>query len=397
MNEEKNKFKLFYSFNIKCESPISVGNGDNINTEHDVILYSDNTPYVPASTLAGCLFSRSTKALSLYSIGSTEGFSPLFVSDGIFEEAKLSKRDGNKLDYENKVSLDTAVFDYETVEKDSIFTFFVEYTAKKSSEVTKEEVQKDIINICSNINNGLYRLGFKQNRGLGKLKVVKLYEKYFDFSNFILDDYLNFLDKSTSKLVTSDMDDITNQIKELEDSREKIIAKLRPVSLINIRCASRLKEKADTISLTLNDKCAVVPGSSLNGALRSYAYKLANKEGKQGLFRDENKCDVLDSTKYVIEDLYIKGHLITKQRTRINRFTGGTDNQALFDEQVFMPDSLINGKDTVEFKITFLPGMNPIAKVYIKKAVEALCKGLVAVGGGTSIGYGIFEGSIEEA
>ncbi len=397
MNEEKNKFKLFYSFKIKCESPISIGNGDNINTEHDVILYSDNTPYVPASTLAGCLFSRSNKALSLYSIGSTEGFSPLFVSDGIFEEAKLSKRDGNKLDYENKVSLDTAVFDYETVEKDSIFTFFVEYTAKKSSEVTKEEVQKDIINICSNINNGLYRLGFKQNRGLGKLKVVKLYEKYFDFSNFILDDYLNFLDKSTSKLVTSDMDDITNQIKELEDSREKIIAKLRPVSLINIRCASRLKEKADTISLTLNDKCAVVPGTSLNGALRSYAYKLATKEGKQGLFRDKNKCDVLDSTRYVIEDLYIKGHLITKQRNRINRFTGGTDNQALFDEQVFMPDSLINGKDTVEFKITFLPGMNPDAKVYMKKAVEALCKGLVAVGGGTSIGYGIFEGSIEEA
>lgn len=397
MNEEKNKFKLFYSFKIKCESPISVGNGDNINTEHDVILYSDNTPYVPASTLAGCLFSRSNKALSLYSIGSTEGFSPLFVSDGIFEEAKLSKRDGNKLDYENKVSLDTAVFDYETVEKDSIFTFFVEYTAKKSSEITKEEVQKDIINICSNINNGLYRLGFKQNRGLGKLKVVKLYEKYFDFSNFILDDYLNFLDKSASKLVTSDMDDITNQIKELEDSREKIIAKLRPVSLINIRCASRLKEKTDTISLTLNDKCAVVPGTSLNGALRSYAYKLASKEGKQGLFRDENKCDVLDSTKYVIEDLYIKGHLITKQRNRINRFTGGTDNQALFDEQVFMPDSLINGKDTVEFRITFLPGMNSIAKVYMKKAVEALCKGLVAVGGGTSIGYGIFEGSIEEA
>ncbi len=397
MNEEKNKFKLFYSFKIKCESPISIGNGDNINTEHDVILYSDNTPYVPASTLAGCLFSKSNKALSLYSIGSTEGFSPLFVSDGIFEEAKLSKRDGNKLDYENKVSLDTAVFDYETVEKDSIFTFFVEYTAKKSSEVTKEEVQKDIINICSNINNGLYRLGFKQNRGLGKLKVVKLYEKYFDFSNFILDDYLIFLDKSGSKLVTSDMDDITNQIKELEDSREKIIAKLRPVSLINIRCASRLKEKTDTISLTLNDKCAVVPGTSLNGALRSYAYKLANKEGEQGLFRDENKCDVLDSTKYVIEDLYIKGHLITKQRNRINRFTGGTDNQALFDEQVFMPDGLINGKDTVEFKITFLPGMNPIAKVYMKKAVEALCKGLVAVGGGTSIGYGIFEGSIEEA
>lgn len=396
MNEEKNKFKLFYSFEIKCESPISVGNGDNINTEHDVILYSDNKPYVPASTLAGCLFSKSNKALSLYSIGSTEGFSPLFVSDGIFEEFKLSKRDGNKLDYENKISLDTAVFDYETVEKDSIFTFFVEYTAKKSSEVTKEEVQKDIINICSNINNGLYRLGFKQNRGLGKLKVVKLYEKYFDFSKFVLDDYLNFLYKSTFKLVTSDMDDITNQIKELEDSREKIIAKLRPVSLINIRCASRLKEKTDTISLTLNNNCAVVPGSSLNGALRSYAYKLASKKGEQGLFRDENKCDVLDSTKYVIEDLYIKGHLITKQRNRINRFTGGTDNQALFDEKVFMPESLIDGKDTVEFKITFLPGMNPMAKVYMKKAVEALCKGLVAVGGGTSIGYGIFEGRIEE-
>ncbi len=396
MNQIKNKAKLFYSFTLECLSPISIGNGENIETDHDVIRYSDNKPYIPASTISGCLFGKQTNAKKLYSIGSTDGYSPLFVSDGIFDEDYfVYYRDGNKLDYNTKNSLNTAVFDYEIIEKGTNFSFFIEYTINDEIDVDIDSVRSDILDICSKINNGFYRIGFKQNRGLGKLKVISLKEKVFDFSNFNLDEYLKFSKDINVTLDKCNMNDITNSIKESKSEMESITAMLRPVSLINIKTKSRLKEKTDTKSLTLinNENVAVVPGSSLNGAIRAYAYKLAKKDHKEELFRDSNNND--SNTRYVIDDLYIEGHLITKQRTRINRFTGGADDGALFDEQVFMPKALIDSTaEKIRFNISFYKDIDSEAKKYLIKSVEALCNGLIAVGAETSIGYGIFEGEI---
>lgn len=405
MNQNKNKCKLFYSFEVECLSPISVGNGDNEITEHDVIRYFDGSYYLPASTLAGCLFSRQKDSKRLYSIGFTKEymFSPLFVSDGVFnKDTHITKRDGNKLDYDTKTALNTAVFNYEALEKGSIFEFFIEYTLKDDSSITKEEIRKDILEISSKINEGIYRIGFKQNRGLGKLKIKSLKERMFDFdnANFKLDEYMSFLSKSNQKLDKSYLKDITNEIKVIQDERDCIIAELRPVSLINIRTKSRLDGETDTCALTLinNKNIAVIPGSSINGALRSYAYKLAKKDHADvNIFRDLNKEDIENSTRYIIDDLYIKGKLIKRQRTSVNRITGGADNTALFDSQIFMPNHLmINEEQPVKLKITFYDDCDSEVKKYMTLALEGLCNGNVALGGETSIGYGIFEGKIIE-
>lgn len=396
MNQIKNNAKLFYSFKLECQSPISVGNGENIETDHDIIRYSDDTPYIPASTIAGCLFSKQPNAKRLYSIGSTNSYSPLFVSNGIFNgEYKYYYRDGNKLDYVTKTSLNTAVFNYETIEKGASFSFFIEYTLNNELDVNIDSIRNDVLDICSKINNGLYRIGFKQNRGLGKLKVINLSEKIFDFSNFDLKEYLDFLEKTNITLDNCNMVDITSSIQIIANQLESITAMLKPVSLINIKTKSRLKENTDTKALTLinDDKVAVIPASSLNGALRAYAFKLAKKDHKEYLFRDSYNFDL--NTRYVIDDLYIEGHLITKQRTKINRFTGGADDGSLFDEQVFMPDSLIDpNAKRVRLNISFYNDVDNEAKNYLIKAVKALCNGLIAIGAETSIGYGIFEGEI---
>lgn len=396
MKQIKNNAKLFYSFAIKCLSPISVGNGNDFQTDHDIIRYSDNKPYIPASTITGCLFAKQPCAKKLYSIGISDCYSPLFVSDGIFNDDYCTYyRDGNKLDYNVKTSLKMAVFDYETVEKGTCFSFFIEYTINEEIDVVIEDVRTDILEICSKLNNGLYRIGFKQNRGLGKLQVITLREKVFNFDNFNLDEYLTFSKDINVTLDKCNMTDITNLIKNVKNEMESITAILKPISLINIKTKSRLKEKTDTKALTLvnNDKVAVVPGSSLNGTLRAYAYKLAKKEHKEYLFRDDLKNDI--NTRYVIDDLYIEGHLIVKQRTRINRFTGGADDQALFDEQVFMPNSLIDSNaQSIKFNISFYKDIDEEAKKYLIEAVKALCNGLIAVGAETSIGYGLFEGKI---
>ena len=396
MNQMKNKAKLFYSFTIQCLSAISVGNGENIQSDHDIVRYSNNTPYVPASTIAGCLFSKQPNSKKLYSIGTKDSYSPLFVSDGIFNDNfAISYRDGNKLDYNTKSSLNTAVFNYEIIEKNTSFTFFVEYTLTEESPISIENVRNDILEICSKINNGLYRIGFKQNRGLGKLEVISLKEKVFDFKNFNLNEYLQFSNDSNVTLDNCKMKDITSSISKIKLVMETVTAMLKPISLINIKTKSRLKENTDTKALTLinNDKVAVIPGSSINGALRAYAYKLAKKDRNLNLFRNSNNEDI--NTRYIIDDLYIEGHLITKQRTRINRFTGGADEGALFDEQVFMPNSLIDkNAKRIRFNISFYSDIDNEAKNYLIKSVKALCNGLIAVGAETSIGYGLFEGEI---
>ncbi len=405
MNQLSNKSKLFYSFTLELKSPISVGNGDDIMTDHDIIRYHSGSKevYIPATTIAGCLFSKQNKANNLYSIGDTSSYSPLFVSDGNFTndniESFIGKRDGNKLDYITKTSLNTAVYNYQIVEKGAKFNFFIEYTIKENSNTTTLEVREDILEICSKINNGLYRIGFKQNRGLGRLKVESIKEKIFDFkdSNFNLAEYIKFLNNASIKLDENLMKDITSQIKEVEDERDTIIKKIRPVSLINIKTSSRLKEKTDTKALTLinNNKVAVIPGSSINGALRAYAYKLAKKDKKEAsLFRDSANNDL--NTNYVVDDLYIEGHLMVKQRTRINRFTGGADDKALFDEQVFVPKHLFDKEaKTLELRISFYNDIDEEAKHYLKKAVDALCNGMIALGAESNIGYGIFEEVLE--
>lgn len=393
MNKIKNKAKLFYSFTIKCLSPISVGNGEDIETDHDIIRYSNNQPYIPASTISGVFFSKQSNARRLYSIGSTKDFSPLFISDGVFiGDYVESSRDGNKLDYNIKTSLNTAVFNYKTIEKGASFSFFIEYTLINDIDIN--DIRNDILEISSKINNGLYRIGFKQNRGLGKLEVTSLKEKIFEFNNLNLEEYLQFSKNIDVTLEKCNMIDITNDIKKIKIEMESIVALLKPISLINIKSKSRLKENTDSKALTLinNENIAVIPGSSLNGALRAYAYKLAKKDHKEYLFRNSNYEDF--NTRYVIDDLYVEGHLITKQRTKINRFTGGADDSALFDEKVFMPKALIDDSSLVKFTISFYKDIDIEAKNYLIKSVKALCDGLVAVGAETSIGYGLFEGEI---
>lgn len=414
MNQSKIYGKAFYAFYLNCDSPVSVGYGDSINTDHDVVIDDEGTPYIPASSIAGSFFGNQKNAAKLYKIlngdvsEANPNESPLFVSDGIFEpNTKITKRDGNKLSYIEKQALGTAKFDYEGVEKNSKFTFFIEYKFKDLNTSFKD-IENDILDIVGKINEGIYRLGFKQNRGFGKLSVIKIYKKEFDYNKLNLDKYLSFLEKSNQKLDISNMEVLydaktnKNILPEVIDNRKKIVAQLKPISIINIRTYSKLSGETDTKALTLagNDNVAVIPASTINGALRSFAYKEALKEHDEGLFRDESNNDY--STNYQINDLYIEGELQKRQRTSINRFTGGAKNNALFDSMVFIPKHLIDdSKAALELIITFdfydfNDEKNQKVYGYLKKTVEALCSGMLALGGETSIGYGIFNGKIEK-
>ena len=45
--------KVYYRIEFTLKSPLSIGSGDNSNTDRDIILNSQRKPYIPGSAIAG--------------------------------------------------------------------------------------------------------------------------------------------------------------------------------------------------------------------------------------------------------------------------------------------------------------------------------------------------------
>ena len=47
--------KIFYKAYVKLETPLTIGSGDNLISDIDVLKDSNNRPYIPATSIAGVL------------------------------------------------------------------------------------------------------------------------------------------------------------------------------------------------------------------------------------------------------------------------------------------------------------------------------------------------------
>lgn len=147
---EKLLAKLFFKFNLETASALSVGGLDSFNTDHDVIVNAEDMPYVPASSIAGSIFSglstidEITSYLKFYSIhrgnlkkNSNEiSNSAIFISDGMFDKRpSITVRDGIALDYDTKQTKDSAKFDYEVIPNGTKWSFYTEVTIRENNVI----------------------------------------------------------------------------------------------------------------------------------------------------------------------------------------------------------------------------------------------------------------------
>ena len=173
----------------------------------------------------------------------------------------------------------------------------------------------------------------------------------------------------------------------VEVINNKIIISLKQDSALSIReyrtDFEKDKNLPDYQQMTYKDGRPVIPGTSWAGMFKRAIINYGVDETIiDELFGTKNKKSKVVFSETILDDAITK----VISRNSIDRFSGGTVDNALFTESV-----CYGGKGVLNIVV-------PKYKEEYKKAYKALCaaiadlnEGLLAIGGETSIGHGLFK------
>lgn len=378
--------KKYFNVVYRLESPLSIGSGENANTDSDVILDSIGMPVIPATAFAGIfrhfLDAQGNNNIFGYINGNDSVESKIRFYDArlISDDLFTTVRDSVAL--KNKVGKKGAKFDFEAVETGIDFASLIELN-------DADDTEEDILNALSAINEGFLRVGSKTSRGFGQLKVISLKK-----ASFILPDdkkiWLDFdaFEPNENSYIECKLPSLSNRfIKFRLDLKQKGAISIRSYTVKNAADIS----SADYVQLSLKNGTPVISGTSWAGAFRSRFTKLANDSDEKitkelfGYVDTENgkqKKSLIYFSESEISGVEMK--VIT--RNSIDRFSAGTKDGALYTEK-----TCYNGSCSLDIFIN-KNGLTDAEKkvAYLCAAICDLNKGYLAVGGLTSVGRGMF-------
>lgn len=384
--------RRYYSFEIVLVSPLSLSSGLNDNTDSDVLLDSRETPYIPATSIAGVLASRLDKDTKerLYGKISSKGDSE--KSHVIFYDAEymsgkapvISVRDSVAL--ENKVGKDGAKFDFEIVEPGARFRAYIELDDKLT-----DDDEALIVRQLAALNSGVLRFGHKTTRGYGQVKLENVKKRAFkDISDWLKFDMYNDTHWETAENIT---------LSDYESDTDIIELDLELKSALSIRSyTTEVAEEGEKTApdykyLSLRNGIPVISGTTWAGVFRDAVARLLGVHKmdditmrdlfgyvEQGT-KNTQKSNITFSESVFEEGSYEK-KLIT--RNSIDRFSAATNDGALYTEF-----TIYGGKTKL---IVTLSKDTDAAQINALLAAFAdLDNGFIAVGGLTAVGRGIFE------
>ena len=396
--------KQYLKIEFTLLSPLSIGNGKNEKTDQDIVLNSRGIPYIPGSAVAGVFRDACKKVMgdewTQRYFGSirdncndnkTITESQFRVYDAYIqsEEYFVSRRDGVALD-DYKYGIPGAKFDREILESGIIFRTFIERDMD-----TNESEEKDAFNKLAEV---LYNIpiffGSKISRGYGRVGNFKIFKKEFSFDTKQGSGWLDFdmytYDwlKKSSEISKSDKVFLENK---------KITLELALQGGISIRqYTTEIKEGVEQVpdmkQLIIRQKnetgnieeVPVIPGTTWAGAIghRMKLFypnvsKYFGKGGEDGKIRSKiffSESQLKDAVSKVIS------------RNAIDRFTGSTVDGALFTEQIYY-----GGTTVLEIYFDLYKEIDLDFVKSLAVALSDLHEGILAIGGGTSIGRGIFK------
>lgn len=436
MSRENKKYYYYAEITIEAATPLVLASGKTGNFfDVELVRDANGLPAIPGTTIAGILrhivrerkdteieaqlfgfqnendgFSSSLEVSWAYIHDSKNKIHKSFYSkteiedDPILKEVYIKDNPDFKRDHVNLtdkgVSKETGKFDRYFVPTGSRFTFSMGLW----SENEKNSNWTEILNILF---SPAFRIGAAGRAGYGKIKVVDVKIPANDYFDLSKTEDINFFRKCTKKYeLLKDCNDV-----------EKIELKLQfPLGFrVGGGFRSFLKSKHSADMLPYSEKVIkwtgdigefesvpriTIPGSSVKGALRHRAaYHLAriNKnwdyksedDGLSELFGYAANLKDLKSIGQVgklwFTDLYLEDTKTYElSRNSIDRFTGGTLDGALFQEEnvysstayetcVYLDKKI--DKESNEFKA-------------FKWALEDLKAGRLALGGGSGHGLG---------
>ena len=402
-----------------------IGSGEEESSDSDVLRDSDGNVYIPGTSLAGV----SRHFLETVGINTDDIFGKIevekeaekdyeskikFFDAFATNEVSTSVRDSVRL--VDKISLDGSKFDYEIAEAGAEFIFKIELNTCSCEE------KKICSYIINGFRNGDIRIGSKTTRGFGVVDIEDIKYLQLDLTNAEeMETYIN-LDRGWNIV------DKPFSAEELEEARyegvyETIERDFSLKSFLFIRDYGSTKKVegddskfVDAQTLTNAKENPVIPGPSIAGVIRSHCRKILDKigyetekerqdfindlfgyeteVGEDGKLKRENekkiKSNVLFKECELDKDNIV---FLNRTRTAVDRFSGSAlQTGALFTGNIACRNDNKNPeKVTITVKIKKDFKEMKLAKSLINTCMDDLGRGLIAFGGNTGIGAGIFE------
>lgn len=394
--------KQYLKIEFTLLSPLSIGNGKNEKTDQDIVLNSRGIPYIPGSAVAGVFRDACKKVMgdewTQRYFGNIRDNGNEAITESQFrvydayiqsEEYFVSRRDGVALD-DYKYGIPGAKFDREILESSIIFRTFIERDMD-TNELEEDDAFNKLAEVLHNIP---IFFGSKISRGYGRVGNFKIFKKEFSFNTnqgiswLDFDMYKDNCWKRSLEISKSDKDFLRNK---------KITLELALQGGISVRqYTTEIKEGVEQVpdmkQLIIRQKnetgdieeVPVIPGTTWAGAIGHRmklfypnVIKYFGKGGEDGKIRSKiffSESQLKNSVSKVIS------------RNAIDRFTGSTVDGALFTEQIYY-----GGTTVLEIYFDLYKEIDLDFVKSLAVALSDLHEGLLAIGGGTSIGRGIFK------
>jgi len=386
---------------IELLSPVLIGCGQSDRTDIDILKDNEENPFIPASSFIGVLKHYikldNGHALAIDKFwgnakDKSEKQSAVKCSDlSCTKNTQIVVRDGIRIDNKTGIVKPGAKYDYEIIERGAEFSLYMETVCSGNDDTFNRRMMATIKKI---LEDGNIQIGAKTNNGLGKIKLKDAGVFTFDFSQ--KEDVLKWLKKDFNKPTPFDETPF-----EVRSKTFSINAIFDLKSSFIIRSYSANPKEPDAVSIKSNDDF-IITGSSLKGAIRARSEKILNTLEKPqeilfSIFGNVNE-DTKEKIKgrIRIDEVVLPKYVAELQtRIKIDRFTGGTIDSALFETMPlfnqYNPESDNPSEKVSNVRIT-ITDYEPCEAGLMLLVLKDLWTGDLAVGGEKSVGRGTFEG-----
>lgn len=402
--------RLYARGTWKLESVAHFGGDETGVADMCLLRDADGHLFIPAASIAGAtrsFLARQSEPWAKYKEGyegsslkrlfgkaDKEGnMSALIVADAACKNSQTSIRDGVRVDICSGSAADGAKFDVEVVERETEFELRLECVIREGDE--SADLKKLFLALLHGFQQGDIRLGARTRRGYGRGKVASWEIRDLKMDN--PEDVMAWLrdevcSRPASNLTPHPLPSDQRQYFCLEADF------ILRTSLL-IRSSPSDPKAPDMVHLHSAGE-PVVPGTSFAGAFRHRAALIAatigwSEDAVSEIFGPIHEQEAKDQQKGLwASRVWIEEQLVKnveprwQDRVAIDRFTGGSLQNALFNEKPVFPQ-----KSTPHLKLKLTleePDDVEIGLLFL--TLRDFWHGHAALGGETSNGRGTLQG-----
>jgi CRISPR/Cas system CSM-associated protein Csm3 (group 7 of RAMP superfamily) len=401
---------------LQLLTPAHLGNGDGdevVDLPLLVDAYDGKSPVLTGSSIAGALrsylagCSPQARAASVKLFGGVKGDdkglqSPLIVEDARGTFAGIERRDGVKLEATSRTATDKALFDLHLWRAGTTFPVRVELLIHRGDD--EATLRKALATALGGFDDerAPITIGARKHRGYGRATVMEWRVHEYDLMQpQQLCEWIKAGGKDLPDKPQTDLKQLSATA--YTDERDVFVldAQFTLDGSLLIRSGGGTDDIGpDMVHLRSwqvgQDKpVPILSGTSLAGALRARALKIANTIGREnaaelvnGMFGPEIKPGVKPrASRIFVEEHVIDGGEATlvQSRVSIDRFTGGARDMALFNEQPLW------GKAQIKIKLRLIDPRDAEIGLLLL-VLKDLWTGDLPLGGESSVGRGRLRG-----